>query len=59
MWNGIGWYGLIGVITTSTTDISLITMVRIRVMSSSNHNTSVSIVAKQRTSGSDIAADRF
>ena len=23
MWNGIGWYGFIGVITTSTTDISL------------------------------------
>ena len=33
-------------------------MVRIRVMSSSNHNTSVFIVAKQRMSGSDIAADR-
>ena len=24
MWNGIGWYGFIGVITTSTTDISLL-----------------------------------
>ena len=24
MWNGIGWYGFIGVITTSTTDISLV-----------------------------------
>ena len=24
MWNGIGWYGFIGVITSSTTDISLI-----------------------------------
>ena len=24
MWNGIGWYGFIGVITASTTDISLI-----------------------------------
>ena len=24
MWNGIGWYGFIGVITTSMTDISLI-----------------------------------
>ena len=23
MWNGIGWYGFICVITTSTTDISL------------------------------------
>ena len=23
MWNGFGWYGFIGVITTSTTDISL------------------------------------
>ena len=23
MWNGIGWCGFIGVITTSTTDISL------------------------------------
>ena len=23
MWNGIGWYGFIGVITTSLTDISL------------------------------------
>ena len=23
MWNGIGWYGFIGVITTSTADISL------------------------------------
>ena len=23
MWNGIGWYEFIGVITTSTTDISL------------------------------------
>ena len=23
MWNGIGWLGFIGVITTSTTDISL------------------------------------
>ena len=23
MWNGIGWYGFIGGITTSTTDISL------------------------------------
>ena len=23
MWNGIGWHGFIGVITTSTTDISL------------------------------------
>ena len=23
MWNGIGWYGFIGIITTSTTDISL------------------------------------
>ena len=23
MWDGIGWYGFIGVITTSTTDISL------------------------------------
>ena len=23
MWNGIGWYGFIGVITTSTTNISL------------------------------------
>ena len=24
MWNGIGWYGFIGGITTSTTDISLV-----------------------------------
>ena len=24
IWNGIGWYGFIGVITTSTTDISLV-----------------------------------
>ena len=24
MWNGIGWYGFIDVITTSTTDISLV-----------------------------------
>ena len=23
IWNGIGWYGFIGVITASTTDISL------------------------------------
>ena len=23
MWNGIGWYEFIGVLTTSTTDISL------------------------------------
>ena len=23
MWNGIGWYGCIGVITTSTSDISI------------------------------------
>ena len=23
MWHGIGWYGFIGVLTTSTTDISL------------------------------------
>ena len=23
MWNGIGWYGFIGVVTTSMTDISL------------------------------------
>ena len=27
MWNSIGWYGFIGVITTSTTDISLNTSV--------------------------------
>ena len=27
MWNSIGWYGFIGVITTSTTDISLIILV--------------------------------
>ena len=26
MWNGIDWYGFIGVITTSTTDISLATV---------------------------------
>ena len=26
MWNGIGWYGFIGLITTSTTDISLTKM---------------------------------
>ena len=30
MWNGIGWYGVIGVITTSTTDISLGLVVRLR-----------------------------
>ena len=24
MWNGIGWYRLIGIITKSTTDISLL-----------------------------------
>ena len=27
MWDGIGWYGFIGVITTSTTDINLMKLV--------------------------------
>ena len=31
-WNGIGWYGFIGVITTSKTDISLALVLRFLVM---------------------------
>ena len=31
MWNGIGWYGFIGGITTSTTDISLCPDMNIKV----------------------------
>ena len=28
MWNGIGWYGFIGIITKSTTDICLLISVK-------------------------------
>ena len=37
MWNGIGWYEFIGVITTSTTDISLMRLFPMRTFPASGN----------------------